>query len=69
MKTQKWYQCLWKCVDRQNIERATLWILTVGVLIAVSLNVAKFAVRDYRELIREVKQPAATQTNTIATNE
>jgi hypothetical protein len=69
MKTQKWYQCLWKCVSKQNIERATLWILTVGVLVAVSLNVAKFAVRDYREFIREVNQPTATQTHTIATFE
>jgi hypothetical protein len=53
-------------LSKAKIERVTLWILAVGVLVAVSLNVAKFAVRDYRELQHEIRQPAGAQTNTAS---
>jgi hypothetical protein len=49
--------------NKAKIERWTLLVLAIGVLVAVSLNVAKFAVRDYRELQREIHQPARVESH------
>jgi hypothetical protein len=51
-------------LSKSKIERMTLWVLALGVLVAVCLNVARFAVRDYRELQHEIHQSRDTQTNT-----
>lgn len=46
---------------KEKIEKWTLWILAFGLLISVTLNVAKLAVRDYMELRQEIHRPAATE--------
>jgi len=48
-------------MTKEKIEHWTLWVLAAGVLIAVSLNVAKWVVRDYRDLQQEISRPAATE--------
>ncbi len=53
------------CIGKETIDRVTLWILAVGLLIAVTFSVAKSAVRDYQELRDQIHRPPAVQ----ATNE
>jgi hypothetical protein len=50
-------------ITKEKIERWTLWVLAVGLLAAVTLNVAKTVVRDYHDLQQEIHRPATTQTN------
>ena len=50
-------------MTKKKIERWTLWVLAIGLLAGVSLNVAKSVVREYRELQQEIHQPQATQAN------
>jgi hypothetical protein len=47
-------------MKKEKIERCTLWVLAVGMLLAVSFKVAESVVRDYHDLQRELHQPAAT---------
>ena len=49
-------------ISKETIDRVTLWILALGLLIAVSFSVAKSAVRDYQELREQIHQPAAVQS-------
>jgi hypothetical protein len=62
MKSQTSHKAVSRESIKAKIERWTLQILAIGVLIAVSLNVAKFAVRDYRELQREIHRQANVET-------
>jgi hypothetical protein len=48
-------------LTKKKIERWTLWVLAVGLLAAVTLNVAKTVVRDYHDLQQEIHRPTATQ--------
>ena len=54
MESDKQSRPLAHYLSKGSIERATLWVLAIGVFVAVLLNIAKFAVRDYRELLREI---------------
>jgi hypothetical protein len=49
-------------ISKSKIERATLWVLAMGLFVGVTLNVAKIAVRDYRELQHEIHQSAEART-------
>jgi hypothetical protein len=62
MKSQTSHSSVSLESNKATIERWTLLVLAIGVLIAVSLNVAKFAVRDYRELQREIHRPVNAQS-------
>jgi hypothetical protein len=53
-------------VSKKTIERWTLWVLAVGILAAVSLNVAKAIVRDYKDLQQEVHRPTRGSFNVVA---
>jgi hypothetical protein len=55
-----------KMLTKEKIERCTLWVLAAGLLMTVTLSVAKSVVRDYMELRQEIHRPAATETQ--ATN-
>jgi hypothetical protein len=48
-------------MTKGKIERWTLWVLAVGVLIAVTLNVAKWVVRDYKDLEQEIHRPVVVR--------
>jgi len=50
-------------LTKKKIERWTLWVLAIGLLASVSLNVAKSVVRDYHELWQEIHQPAVQAQN------
>ena len=54
-----------KMFTREAIERFTLWVFAVGLLITVMLTVAKSAVRDYKDLREEIRRPAATETQAV----
>jgi hypothetical protein len=54
-------------MSKEKIERWTLWVLAVGILVAVSFNVAKSIVRDYHELQQEIHRPAATRAQNDGT--
>jgi hypothetical protein len=49
-------------MSKDKLERCTLWVLALGLLITVSFNVAKSVVRDYQDLRQELHRPGATQT-------
>jgi hypothetical protein len=48
-------------MTKGKVERWTLWVLAVGVLIAVTLNVAKWVVRDYKDLEQEIHRPVVVR--------
>jgi hypothetical protein len=50
-------------MKKEKIERYTLWVLAVGMLLAVSFKVAESVVHDYHDLQREIHQPQATQAD------
>jgi hypothetical protein len=49
-------------MSKDKLERWTLWVLALGLLITVSLNVAKSIVRDCKDLREEMHRAAVTQT-------
>jgi hypothetical protein len=49
-------------LTKERIERCTVWVLAVGLLITVTLSVAKTIVRDYKELRQEIRRPAVSET-------
>ena len=55
MKSNRFY------ISKKTIERVTLWILALGLLIAVTLSVAKSAVQGYQELQDQIHRPTAAQ--------
>ncbi len=56
-------------MSKEKIERWTLWVLSVGILLAVSLNVAKSIVRDYKDLQKELRRPTTTETQNAGSAE
>jgi len=56
-------------MSKERIERWTLWVLAVGILAAVTFNVAKSIVRDYKDLQMEFYRPAATQAQNGGSSE
>jgi hypothetical protein len=54
--------------SRDRIDRLTLLVLAIGLLIAVLFSVAKGAVRDYRELEHEIRETAGHQQGAFGSN-
>jgi hypothetical protein len=55
-------------LSKEVIDRVTLWILALGLLIAVTFSVAKSAVKDYQELQDQLhNRPSIQATNSGAT--
>jgi hypothetical protein len=54
------------CISKKEIDRVTLWILALGLLIAVSFSVAKSAVKDYQELQDQLHRPTAIHASGTA---
>jgi hypothetical protein len=69
MRWGHWFQFFLANISKDRVEHWTLWILTIGVFVAVSLNVAKWIVRDYRDLQREIHRPTATETRSGGSSE
>jgi hypothetical protein len=56
-------------MKKEKIERFTLWVLAVGMLLAVSFRVAESVVHDYHDLQREIHQPQAPATGNHGANQ
>ncbi len=50
-----------KCFSKERIEKATMWVLAFGVLLAVSFTILKYAIRDYHEIRHELHQSEEIQ--------
>jgi hypothetical protein len=61
MEWGDWFQFFAASMSRDRIDHWTLWVLAAGVLIAVVLHVAKWIVRDFKELQQEIHRPTSTQ--------
>jgi hypothetical protein len=48
-------------MKREKIDRLTLWVLALGLLIAVTLSVAKSTVREYQDLQDQFHRPTTGQ--------
>jgi hypothetical protein len=60
MRWGDWFYSFAESMSRDRIDHWTLWVLAAGVLIAVVLHVAKWIVRDFKELQQEIHRLAAT---------
>ncbi len=69
MRWGDWFYSFAANMTRDRIDHWTLWVLAAGVLIAVVLHVAKWIVRDFKELQEEIHRPAATQAQNDGSTE
>jgi hypothetical protein len=56
-----WSQFVLVNFSRDRIVLWTLWILAFGLLVGVSLHLAKWIVRDFKDLQREISRPVAAK--------
>lgn len=63
MTSKQAFEFLSSKLSKQEIERGTLWLLAVAIFLAVFFSVAKYAVRDYRDLQREINKSVVSASS------